>query len=80
MNMKQTSEMLSTRIETYLTHYKKDVLAFFYTHITVTERPVRAGTYLELIQQFFNNLVCGHPAGDAYFSWSTKAWGEDRGL
>lgn len=36
--------------------------------------------HLELAQQLFNDLVCGHPAGDTNFGRSTEGWSEDRGL
>lgn len=37
-------------------------------------------TYLELIEQLLNHLVCGHPAGDANFGGRSKRWCEDGGL
>lgn len=41
---------------------------------------MHAKAHLELVQQLLNDLVCGHPAGDAHFSWCAEGWGEDGGL
>lgn len=37
-------------------------------------------TYLELVEQLLNHLVCGHPAGDANFGGRSERRCENGGL
>lgn len=71
----------------YLQKLKK-VKILFFTALACTQNKLQSffvlvlwyQTYLELVQQLFNDLVCGHSARDTNFSWCTKARSEDRGL